>query len=186
MPINVEQIGEPAAEVSGGFSHTEIRIGFLENFASLDQPKDIEGDTPATTLTELVTIVGDHTFNAGVGFTKVKALLESVLLETTQMGPKFAHIQENKLTFQMLGSKDEILGFKRLIKNKDLIVLAPEFASGNVRQIGSAKFAGSVLESSGKIDGVIEGENTATFVIQDKQLYDAPIYKGAITDQPAP
>lgn len=84
----------------------------------------------------------------------------------------------------ILGSKAEILGFKRLCKGRDLIVLAPGLSSGNVRQIRSAKFAGKLMESSSKIEATEEGENTTTLVFQDKQNYDAPIYKGDIDAQP--
>ncbi|WP_340074525.1 hypothetical protein [Leptobacterium sp. I13] len=184
MAINVEKIGETLSEVSGGFSHTEVYVGFLENFASLSEPKEREGASAALTLEELVAITADHTFNLGFGFTKIKAIKESVLLETTQIGDaNKSPVNENKLTIQMLGSEAAILGFKRLVKGRDLIVLATEFASGNVRQIGSAKFAGRLLESSTKIEATVEGENAATLVFQDKQKYDAPIYQGLITLQ---
>ena len=183
--IKVEAIGGAGdCEVTGGFSHTEVYVGFLENFASLTEPSPRCGTGAATTLEGLVEIAADHTFNAGFGFTKIKAISETVGLETAQIGsPTMSPAQENKLTVQILGSKAEILGFKRLCKGRDLIVLAPEFGNGQVRQIGSAKYAGRLLESSSKIEATPEGENTTTLVFQDKQLYDAPIYKGAITVQ---
>lgn len=186
MSINVETIGGTISEVSAGFSHTEVYIGFLEDFATLTEPKERDGASPATTLSELVTITADHTFNTGKGFTKVRAISETVGLETTQIGTStMSPVNENKLTIQILGSKDEILGFKRLCKGRDLIVLATEFESGNVRQVGSAKFGGRLLESSSKIEATVEGENTTTLVFQDKQKYDAPIYTGTITLQPS-
>ncbi|MFV0248751.1 MAG: hypothetical protein ACK5H1_07315 [Tenacibaculum sp.] len=52
---------------------------------------------------------------------------------------------ENKLTIQILGFETEILGFKCLCKGRNLIVLATEFESGNVRQMGFAKYAGCLL-----------------------------------------
>ncbi len=185
MAIKVETIGASAAEVSGAFSHTEIYVGLLADFDTLTEPKPKYGADAAATLAELVEISTPHTFKVGLGFTKVKAIQESVILETAQIGNKPSPVQENKLTFQMLGSEAEILGFKRFVKGEDLIVLAAEFSSGNVRQLGSAKYAASILESSSKIDGTVEGENATTFVVQDKQMYDAPIYTGTITEMPS-
>jgi hypothetical protein len=185
MAINVEKIGGAVcAEVQGGFSHTEVYVGLLENFATLSEPAERCGIGAATNLEELVTITTPHTFKAGFGFTKIRAIKQTVSLETTQIGdPTKSPVNENKLSIQILGSEAEILGFKRLIKGRDLIVLAPEFGSGNVRQIGSAKYAGTLMEASSKIEATTEGENTTTLVFSDKQKYDAPIYKGAITTQ---
>lgn len=185
MAFNVENIGAAAAEVTGGFTHTEVYIAKLADFDVMTQPKDKEGANAAINLGELVTITADHTFLAGKGFTKVKAIQESIKLETAQIGTKQQPVMENKLTFQMLGSKSDILGFKRWVKGEDVIVLATEFGTGQIRQIGSPRYAGSLLEGSGMIDGTIEGENTSTFVFQDKQMHDAAIYEGAITLQPA-
>lgn len=185
MAIKVEEIGGETCEVSGAFSHTEVYVGFLENFATLTEPLERCGDNAANTLEELVEITAAHTFSDGYGFTKIKAIAETVGLETAQIGSsRMSPVQENKLTVQILGSKSEVLGFKRLCTGRDLIVLATEFESGQVRQIGSAKYAGRLLESSSKIEAAVEGENTTTLVFQDKQKYDAPIYKGNITLQP--
>ena len=186
MSIKIENIGGATSEVSGGFSHTEVYVALLEHFTSLTEPAERDGDTPAATLADLVTIATPHTFNVGFGFTKIKAISETVGLETAQIGdPTKSPVQENKLTIQMLGSKAEILGFKRWAKGKDLIVLATEHESGNLRQIGSAKYPGKLLESNSKIEPALEGENTTTLVFQDKQKYDAPIYTGTVDVQPA-
>ncbi|WP_281980473.1 hypothetical protein [Tenacibaculum mesophilum] len=186
MSIKIENIGGATSEVSGGFSHTEVYVALLENFTALTEPKERDGASPAASLAELVTIDTPHTFETGFGFTKIKAIRESVGLETTQIGDVTkSPMQENKLTLQMLGSEAEILGFKRWAKGRDLVVLATEFESGNLRQIGSAKFGGKLIESSSKIEAALEGENTTTLVFQDKQKYDAPIYSGTIEIQPA-
>ena len=189
MSIKVENIGEPGCEVSGGFSHTEVYVALLSIFTSLTEPKDLYGTGAATTLEELVTITTAHTFDSDYGFTKMRAIQESVGLETTQIGdPNKSPMQENKLTVQLLGSKPELLGFKRQFKGQDIVVLAPEFGSGNLRQIGSAKFPGKISESSSKIEATVDGENTITLVFMDKQKYDAPIYNvtgGGITLQPS-
>lgn len=183
--IKVEKIGATDVEVQGGFSNTEIYIGFLENFILLTEPKERTGTDAAANLTELITITADHTFKEGFGFTKIAAIEETVSLECTQAGnPTMSTTSINKLTVQLLGSGTEVLGFKRLCRGRQLIILANEQATGNLRQIGSAKYAGQMIESSSKIDALAEGDNAVTFVFQDKQKYDAPIYTGIITPQP--
>ena len=187
MVIAIEKVGGGNCEVSGGFVDSEVYVGFLEDFTSLMEPKEICNTAPALkagSLSELVTITTSHSFKtAAVSFIKIKAIAESVGLETNQIG-KNSPVQENKLTVQMLGSKPDILGFKRLCKGRDLVVLANEFESGQIRQIGSAKYAGRLLESSSKIEPSLDADNTTTLVFADKQLYDAPIYKGNIAVRP--
>ncbi|MFV9552075.1 hypothetical protein [Algibacter sp. PT7-4] len=186
MAIDVETIGgSSCTEVSGAFSHTELYVALLEDFETLTEPKERCGNEAAATLEELVTITADHAFKTGKGFTKIKCIADTVGLESNQIGDvtKSPAI-ENKLSVQILGSTPEILGYKRLIKGRDLIVLAPEFGSGQVRQIGSAKYPTRMGELSSKIEPTVEGENTSSMVFMDKQRYDAPIYKGAITLQP--
>lgn len=185
MAINIEEIGGAISETSGGFSHTEIYVAKTIDFETLTEPLKREGDDAATTLEELVTINATHVFKTDKGFTKIKAIRESVGLETNQIGDvNKSPNQENKLTIQLLGSDPKLLGYKRWLKGEDLIVLVPEFGTGNFRQIGSAKFAAKAMEMSSKIEQNVEGENSITVVFQDKQLYDAPIYKGDITKQP--
>ncbi|MBS9773815.1 MAG: hypothetical protein KGV59_01480 [Tenacibaculum sp.] len=189
MAIKIEKIGGTGeCEVSGGFSHTEVYVALLDHFQTLTEPKTrcSESKNPAESLADLVTITTPHTFKDGFGFTKVKAIAETVKLESTQIGDvNKSPAIENKLTFQLLGSKAEILGFKRMFKGRDVIVLAVEYASGQIRQIGSSRFGGKFKEMSALIDGTVEGENTSTIVVSDKQNYDAPIYSGTITTQAA-
>ena len=187
MSIKVEQIsGTGSCEVTGGFSNTEISVGFLENLENLTEPKPRCGPGAGATLEELIEINATHTFKAGFGFTKIKAILETVGLESNQIGTATkSPAVENKLTVQVKGSLPEILGYDRLIRGRDLIVIAPEFASGNKRQIGSAKFAAQLSEAPSVIEATIDGENITTWVFMDKQTYKAPIYNGDITEQPA-
>ncbi|MBE7688448.1 hypothetical protein F6A46_09390 [Tenacibaculum finnmarkense genomovar ulcerans] len=184
--IKIESIGGPTGcEVSGAFSHTEVFIAFLEDFETVNAPKKRCGPDAAVKLEDLVTITESHVFKTGCGFTQYKAIEQTVGLETNQIGdPTKSPVQENKLTLQLLGSKPELLGAKRQLKGRELIVCVPEFGSGNMRQVGSAKYAAKLTESSSKIEQASEGENTTTFVFTDKQMYDAPIYKGDIDKQP--
>jgi hypothetical protein len=187
MAITVEKIGSAISEVTGAFSHTDILVGFMEDFDSMTAPKERDGDGAATTLAELVTITADHTFVSNKGFIKVKAVADTVGLESTLIGdPTKSTAIENKLTIQLLGSEEEIVAFKRLLKGRQLIVLAKEFESGRMRQIGSASYPARLSEASSRIEPTVEGENTSTLVFMDKQKYDAPIYSGEVTLQPAP
>lgn len=183
--IVVEKIGGAGNEVLAGFTHGEIYVGFLEHFDALTEPEERNGDTPATTLAGLASITGDHTFLADKGFTKVGAIQESIRLESSMIGePKMSPAIENKLTVKILGSEADVLGFGRLCKGRDLIVLAAEAESGRLRQVGSAKYAAKLSEFNTVIEEVAEGENAATYVFTDKQKYVAPIYSGTVTEQP--
>lgn len=183
--IKVEEIGGAVNEVLGAFTHGEIYVGFLPNFETMTEPKERDGVDAATTLAELSTITANHTFKTGFGFTKIGAIQESIRLESSMIGePKMSPAIENKLTVKILGSESDVLGFGRLCKGRDLIVLAAEAESGRLRQIGSAKFAAKLSEFSTVIEETSEGENAATYVFTDKQKYVAPIYSGDVTEQP--
>ncbi len=185
--IKIENIGGTGdCEVSGAFSQTEIYVALLDDFEKVGGVKARCGDAAAKNLTELVTIQEQHVFKSDCGFTRIKAIAETVKLEGNQLGDvNKSPIFENKLTFQLLGSRPEILGFKRYFKGRELVVLATEYGSGQVRQIGSAEFGAKFKEMSSLIDAPVEGENTSTIVVQDKQLYEAAIYNFDIELQPA-
>lgn len=185
LEINVEELGGGAQceENTAAFVNGQIYYAPMHYFDTLQRPKNFD-EAPAT-LEELVEIAGDHTFLSGKGFTKINAHLEKNSLETAMIGPKTSHAFENKLSVGILGSKSKILGFIRYIKNHDCILLAEEFGSSQVRQIGSEKYAATLLEAVGKIEETVEGENMQNLVFQDKSLFPAAVYKGAITQQPA-
>jgi len=184
--IKIETIGVADVEATGGFNHTEIYIAELKHFETLTQPLERDGDGSATTLAELVEISADHTFLTGFGFTKVKAIQDTVSLESNGAGtPKKSSIFENKLVFEMLGSESDILGLQRYLKGKDVVVLATEAESGRLRQIGSARRGGTMSEYGAIIGANVEDDNVCKFTFMDKQKYPAPIYEGTITLQPA-
>ena len=183
--IEVEKIGGANNEVLAAFTHTEIFVGFLEHFDGLTEPKERDGVDAATTLAELSTITADHTFITGKGFTRIGAIQESIRLESNQIGEsKMSPAIQNKLTVKILGSEADVIGFGRLCKGRDLIVLAAEAESGRLRQVGSAKYAAKLSEFDTVIEELAEGENAATYVFTDKQKYVAPIYSGTVTEQP--
>ena len=185
LEIDVETLGGGAQceENTGALVNGSIKYAPMHYFDTIERPKNFD-ETPAN-LEELVDIVGNHVFKAGKGFTTIDAHLEKNSLETGMIGAKTSHAFENKVSVGILGSKSKILGFIRYIKNHDCIILAEEFGSGQIRQIGSEKYAATLLEAVGKIEETVEGENMQNLVFQDKQLYPAAIYKGTVTDQPA-
>ena len=182
MKIKVEEIGGNKKEISGAFSLTDLYIGFLEDMLSITAPKKISELVSDSKLEDLVVIRSNHTLKENSFFTNIRAIQESVILETTQIGlPTMSSVNQNKLTVKILGSKAEILGFKRLCKGRELIVIAMEYSSGEKRQLGSKSQPCWLDESSSKIEPVQESENTTTLIFKDKQLYDAPYYLGDLS-----
>jgi len=185
--IKVEKVGGLTEEPIGGFNHLNIKVALVEWFSSIAAPKPLQDiDTPAneaTTFEELAEISGTHTFNAGYGFMNIEALQEKIDIEATPLGEKKGKLFENKANVVVAGSNAKLLGFARWIKNKDVIVLLQEFENGQLRQVGAERFA-AAIEVTGKIEGAPEGGNTQSYVISDKQVYQAPIYKGTVTVMP--
>ena len=55
-----------------------------------------------------------------------------------------------------------------------------EFGTGNVRQLGSKRMPAWVEGIEHAIEAVIEGKNSVTITLKDKQKWPASIYKGAL------
>lgn len=186
--IKVEQVGVQTCEPTGGFDHRTIKIALLDWFETIEAPKPLCDPTPAneaTTFEELSEISGNHTFKTGYGFMTVKGVQELTDLESPMIGEKRRRLFENKVNFTVPGSDAELLGFARWLKNRDFICLITEIESGRTRQIGSERMAAAIAELTGKVEATMEGDNSQLFSISDKQVYQAPIYKGVITDMPA-
>lgn len=186
--IKVENIGSQTCEPTGGFDHRTIKIALLDWFDVLSTPKPICDATPANeavNFAEMAEITADHTFKAGYGFMTLKGVQELTDLESAMIGEKRRRLFENKVNFTVPGSDADLLGFTRWLKNKDFICLVTEIESGRSRQIGSERMAAALAELTGKVEATMEGDNSQLFGISDKQVYQAPIYKGAITDMPA-
>lgn len=187
--IKVEKLGGNEPEASGAVNHKRILFAKLDWFASLDAPKPLyDADTPAnegTTFAELGSITGTHTFKTGYGFMTLEGVQESTGIESAGIGEKKNRSFENKTDVVLAGSSDVLVGFSRWSKNADVIVLLEEHATGILRQIGSERFAASITEFAGKLDPTVEGGSSKTFSISDKQVYEAPVYKGTVTVMPA-
>jgi len=185
--IVVQEIGGVGCEPIGGLAHLEIRIAPVDWFTAIGEPKPLCDPIPAneaTTFEEMIDITTDHTFAVGKGFMKLKGIEDTVGIESAMIGNAKRRLFENKLSVLIAGSDAKRLGFTRWAKNKDFIVLATEIESGRTRQLGTSRRPASISELTGKIDPTPEGDNAAAFVFSDKQVYEAPIYKGIITDAP--
>ena len=187
--IKVEKLGGYQEEPIGGFNHRTIKVALLSWFSLIAAPKPLQDITTplneGTTFEEISEITGPHTFKTGYGFMTIEAIQEEVEIASDPIGTKKGMLFENKATINVAGSNAKLLGFGRWVKNKDVIVLIEEVGTGNVRQIGAERFAASI-KVSGKIEKNGEGTNIQTYEVSDKQVYMAPIYKGVITDMPAP
>ncbi len=189
MDIRIEHIGGTDIEPTGGLSHWDILVAFMEDIDTLVELKKLGGDDPtqvAQSVEELSTINGTHTFKQGKGFTRFKALQDKNGIESSLLGEQL-QVFENKLTVVVQGSDAAILGALRMYKGKrPLLVLAREAGSGRYRQLGHARYAAYLSEASPKLAPEMEGENNVTFVFSDKSLCAAPIYTGDITYMPSP
>lgn len=186
--IKVESIGGLTCEPTGGFDVRNIKYADIDWFESISAPKPICDATPAnegTTFEELAEISADHTFKTGYGFMTLEAVQESTGLESTMIGEKKRRLFENKITTVIAGSNSTLNGFVRWAKNRSCIVLITEAESGRTRQLGSERFAAEILEMVGKVEATAEGDNSKAITFSDKQVYEAPIYTGVITDMPA-
>lgn len=187
--IKVETLGGLTCEPTGGINHRKIKVALLDWFETdgVKAPKplcDSVEANEATTFAEMATISEDHVFKTGYGFMTIEAIQETVDIESAPIGEKRRKLFENKSNIQVAGSNADLLGFSRWIKNKDVVVLLPETESGNYRQIGSEAYA-AMIEVTGKIEATVEGGNTQSYVVSDKQVFQAPIYAGTVTDMPA-
>lgn len=186
--IKVENIGGATQEPTGGLDVRSIRYADIDWFATIAAPKPLSDlATPANeaiSFEELAEVDGDHTFEVGYGFMIIEAVQETAGIESTMIGEKKRRLFENKCSATIAGSHAKLSGFIRWLKNRSGIVLVTEAESGRVRQIGSERFAAEVAEMTGKIDPTVEGDNSKVITFSDKQVYEAPIYTGAIVDMP--
>lgn len=176
--INLVNIGGADCEPVAGVT-SEVLIAPLKDFTVVGQPpQNMETyDDPA----ELVTVTAAHTFGAGKGFTTIEGVEETGTVTTTMIGETGRHIFQNEFTIQVAGSKAQVLGFMRLVKNGKFIVLVTEFGSGNIRQIGSKAFPAKFTVLTSTIEATAEGNNSVTLTVQDKQKWPAPVYPGTLT-----
>jgi len=186
MPLTLENIGGASAEPISGLA-VDMYYGLHADFSSIEDPKDLDGLTTASTFAELVEIPATpgHIMTTGKQLFKISAILETGGVKSPMIGEKGRRLYQNEATLEIAGSKPELLGFLRWIKNQKLIFFVEEFGSGQIRQLGSKRLAAWVEGVEHAIEAAVEGKNSVTITVMDKQKWPAAIYKGALQLAPA-
>lgn len=179
--LALENIGGESCEPIAGIAG-EVYYAKRSDFETLVDPKDLCGENEAETLEELIVIPATpgHKLKVGKKFNKLNSVLETGEVTTTQIGEKKRRLFENQISIQIAGSHATLLAYMRWIKNQDLVFFAKEAGTGNLRQFGSSLLPAWVESQEHKIEATLEGNNSLTLVIKDKQKWPAPIYKGDI------
>jgi len=182
--INLVNVGADSCEPVAGLS-SEVLIAPIKDFTVIGEP-------PPTldayvNVADLATVTTAHTFPVGKGFTSINGVEETGNIKTTMIGDNEGHLFQNEAVMEVRGSSAELLGYLRLVKNLRFIAMLTEIGTGNVRQMGSklmpARFSG--IEAA--IEAAMEGKNSVTITMMDKQKWPAPVYPAgfAITMHPA-
>lgn len=180
--IKLENIGGESCEPVGGLVG-ELNIVPHKDLTTIkDPPATLTGYTD---LKELATIVGPHIAAATKGFTKIIGVTETGTIKSTLIGNSGARLFQNELVIEVAGSSADLLGWLRLVKNLRFIMLAEEVGTGNLRQLGSDRFPAQFTGIEHAIEAAMEGKNSVTLTVQDKQKWPAPVYTGAIPMKPA-
>lgn len=182
MSVALENIGGESCEPVSGLA-TQAWWAEQGDFTTLIDPKDVCSDSGngADNFTELVKITGNHVMAAGKKLHAVDFIIETGDIKTTMIGAVGRTLFNNEQKIEIAGSAPEILGFLRYIRNKKLIWFVEEFGSGQIRQFGSKRLAAHVKAIDSAIEAAIEGKNSVTLTIEDKQKWPAPIYAGTMS-----
>ena len=183
MALALEDIGGESCEPVGGLAATAY-IALHSDFETINDPADICGDNLGADLDAVGSIAADHVFKADKGFVKLKCIPETGNIQSTLIGERRRRLFQNQLVIEIEGSEANMLGFLRNIKNADLVILVEEYGSGRIRQFGSDRLGAWLDGIDSLIEAVIEGKNSATVTMIDKQKWVAPVYKGTITEKP--
>jgi hypothetical protein len=183
--ITLEDIGGDVCEPVAGLS--QVFYSLHGDYTKIEDPKDICGTETASTFEELVEIPATpgHDFVTGKKIHELKFITETGTIKSTIVGEKGRKLFENELVVEVGGSDAALLGFLRWIKNQKLVFNVVEFGTGNVRQLGSSRMPAWVEGIEHAIEAVIEGKNSVTLTLKDKQKWPASIYKGVLQLTPA-
>lgn len=183
--IVLEDIGADVCEPVAGVSQTYYSLH--GDYVKIEDPADICGTVTADTFAELVEIPATpgHDMVTGKQIHELKFITETGTIKSTMVGEKGRRLFENELVVEVGGSDATLLGFLRWIKNQKLVFHVVEFGTGNVRQLGSSRMPAWVEGIEHAIEAVLEGKNSVTLTLKDKQKWPAAIYKGALQLTPA-
>lgn len=184
MAVALENIGQEVCEPVSGIA-TKVYYALHSDFDTIVDPKDICGDNPASTFEELVNIPAPgHTLASGKQMWAIDIIEETGAVTSTMIGEKKRRLFENQVEIVIAGSQDKLLGFLRWIKNQSLLFFVEEFGSGNLRQLGSKRLAAYVDGIEHAIEAALDGNNSVTITLKDKQKWPAAIYKGDVVLTP--
>ena len=184
MAITLEDIGQEICEPVSGLS-TKVYYSLHSDYDTIVDPADICGDNEGTDFASLVTIPAPgHTLKTGKRMWQIDIVEETGKVNSPMIGEKKRRLFENSIEISIAGSEAKMLGFLRWIKNQSLVFYVEEFGTGNIRQIGSKRLAAWVEGAEHGIEAVIEGNNSATITLKDKQKWPAAIYEGDIVLTP--
>lgn len=180
MGLELENIGASNPEPISGVT-TTMYYALRSDLETVAEPPTYTAVGKYTTKSSCV---GEHVFKAGKGFATIKIINETGKVESTYLGERKRRLFANAFTAQIAGTDEEVLGFMRMVKNEDFIGLVEEVGSGNFRQFGSQRLSAEFSALSAVIEEALEGNNSCTFTLSDKQKWPAPVYKGDITTLP--
>lgn len=186
--MNLEDLGGEIEEPISGLA-TKVWYAKRKDFETIVDTKKMEDENPANEAQsneELMVITDNHVFKSTKCFKTIDLIQETGELKTKSIGPKSGKLFENSITIEIAGSSAAVLGFMRAIKNGDLIVLAEEVGTGNIRQLGWSKYGAEASDLEHEIGTALEGKNSAKITFKDKNFGPASIYKGEISTIPAP
>lgn len=181
MAIELEDVGQEICEPTAGLS-TKVYYSLHGDYDSIEDPKDICGTVVADTFEELVEIPATpgHILSTDKYMHQLDIIVETGTITSTMVGEKGRRLFENQLVVEVGGSSAKLLGFLRWIKNQNLVFFCEEFGSGSLRQLGSSRLPAWVEGIEHAIEAVIEGKNSVTLTLKDKQKWPSAIYLGDV------
>jgi len=178
--INTEDVGGESCEPVGGIN-IDVYYALRSDFETVVDPPAFG---VAGAYATKATIATAHTFKDGKGFNKITVASKTGTVKSTLAGERKRRVYTSELSGQIQGSEAVVLGFMRMVKNADYIVLCEEVGSGRLRQLGSNRSFAEFTALEHLIEADITGNNACSFTIQDTQLWPAPIYTGLVVSAP--
>lgn len=147
-------------------------------------PATVLGDPLGTgTLTNLVTITDDAVTKEGKVFNVIKAIPETVKLDSKSVGGNKSKGFENMLEFGVAGNTKEALGFISKVKNGSYIFFVRD-RDGQIRMFGTAGFPAQLVDVSGG-SGAARGDDKGfTLSFESVGAIASPVFEGAFMETP--
>lgn len=128
----------------------------------------------ATTLAQLGSISADHTFKSGKGWKRMYTTEDAGMLDSTMQGEKDGRSWVNKIKITHPGTKEDVIGFMRLVQNAGTYWLAQD-AEGRLRMVGS-EFYPAKVETANLSTGETAAARKATvFEVTCSSPFPAPV-----------